>query len=86
MLPRPRIRIPLTLAAGIVVALYFVRSAMRGLDWRVDSADVVVLIAFLVVLAIVAFVRRAQAREAVAGYSADDANRSQPRTGESPAE
>ena len=59
MLPRPRIRIPLWLAVAIVVAIYVVRSAVRGFDFRPDlPADAVIFVLFVIVLAVVAYVRR----------------------------
>jgi hypothetical protein len=59
MLPRPRIRVPLALAAAIVTAIYVLRAALRGFDLRPDMPqDAVVLAAFLVLLSTVAYVRR----------------------------
>lgn len=87
MLPRPRIRIPLSLAVGIVAAVYAVRSAMRGFDWRPDMpTDAVVLVAFLVVLGVVAYVRRTQSHDAHANYSAGDADPTTSGEAGSPAE
>jgi hypothetical protein len=58
MLPRPRIRIPLSLAAAIVAAAYVVRSAMRGFDFRPDMpVDAFAGGLFLLVLGMVAYLR-----------------------------
>ena len=63
MLPRPRIRIPLWLAVAIVVAIYVVRSAVRGFDFRPDlPADAVIFVLFVIVLAVVAYVRHRRRR------------------------
>jgi len=60
MLPRPRIRIPFWLAVAIAVAIYLARSAVRGFDFRPDlPADAVILVLLVIVLASVAYVRRA---------------------------
>jgi hypothetical protein len=59
MLLRPRIRIPLALAAAIAAVLYVLRAALRGFDFRPDMPqDAVALVAFLVLLSAVAYVRR----------------------------
>jgi hypothetical protein len=58
MLPRPRIRMPLSVAVAVVVAIYVVRSATRGFDFRPDlPIDAVVGVAFLFVLGVVAYLR-----------------------------
>jgi hypothetical protein len=58
MLPRPRIRIPLSLAVAIVAAAYVVRSAMRGFDFRPDMPiDAIAAALFLLVLSMVAYLR-----------------------------
>ena len=60
MLHRLSFRLPLGAAAAIVAVIYVIRSAMRGLDFRPDlPTDALVLALFLVVLGIVAFIRRA---------------------------
>jgi hypothetical protein len=74
VLPRPRIRIPLGLAAAIVLMLYAIRSAMRGFDWRLDLPDAIVLVAFIVVLGVVAYLRSTRADDDEGSYSADDAD------------
>ena len=64
MLPRPRIRIPLIVAVAVVLGIYFVRSAMRGFDFRLDMPiDAVVGVSVLVVLGIVAWLRAEQRRD-----------------------
>lgn len=58
MFPRPRIRIPLWSAVGIVTAAYVVRSVIRGFDFRPDlPVDLVVLALLAVVIGLVAFMR-----------------------------
>lgn len=58
MFPRPRIRIPLWSAVGIVAAAYVVRSVIRGFDFRPDlPVDLVVLALLAIVVGIVAFMR-----------------------------
>lgn len=58
MLPRPRIRMPLGVAAAIVVGIYVVRSATRGWDFRLDlPIDAIVGVAFLLVMGAVAYLR-----------------------------
>lgn len=64
MLPRPRIRIPITLAIVIAAALYAVRSALRGFDFRADlPQDAVVGVAFIVMLGAVAYARLRYGRQ-----------------------
>jgi hypothetical protein len=58
MLPRPRFRMPLWVAFGIVALAYVVRSALRGFDFRPDlPLDAIAAVAFLVVAGIVAYIR-----------------------------
>ena len=58
MLHRWSFRLPLWAAVGIVAAVYVVRSATRGFDFRPDlPGDAVVLGLFAIVLGIVAYVR-----------------------------
>lgn len=71
ILPRPRFRLPLRYAVAIVLAIYLVRSIVRGFDFRLDMpVDAVAGVAFLVVLGIVAWLRAEQRRDAIA--EADD--------------
>lgn len=59
MLPRPRFHIRLTTAVAIVLLVYVVRSAIRRFDFRPDlPQDVIVLVAFVVVVLAVAVARR----------------------------
>jgi hypothetical protein len=58
VLPRPKFRIPLSAAVGIVLLAYLARSAIRGFDFRPDlPEDAIVLVAFVVVLLAVAVAR-----------------------------
>lgn len=58
MLPRPRIRMPISLALAIAAGLYLARAALRGFDFRPDMPqDAVALVAFIVLLGAVAYVR-----------------------------
>ena len=60
MFHRWSFRLPLWAAIVIVAAVYVVRSAMRGFDFRPDlPGDAVVLGLFVIVLGIVAYVRTA---------------------------
>ena len=87
MLPRPRFRIPLTVAVLLAVALYAARSALRGFDWRLDlPVDAVVLVAFILVLGVVAYVRRSEADADEKSDSTDAARPDQPTAGRHPAE
>lgn len=66
MLPRPAFRMPLWLAVALAAGVYVTRAVVRGFDFRPDMpADAIVGVAFLLVLAIVAYVRwRTRADEA----------------------
>ena len=56
---RPTIRIPLWAAAGIPVAAYVLRSAIRGWSFRPDlPEDAVVALLLLALIAVVAWIRR----------------------------
>lgn len=58
MLPRPRFRLPIWAAFAILAAIYVGRSALRGFDFRPDMpVDIVVVVAFLVLVAVVTHVR-----------------------------
>jgi hypothetical protein len=73
MLPRPRIRIPFSLAVAIVAAAYVVRSAMRGFDFTPDMPiDAIAAALFLLVLGMVAYMRH-QARSGEDADGGDDA-------------
>ena len=64
MLPRPHFRLPIWATFAIVGAAYVGRSAMRGWDFRLDlPADAVVIAMFVVVVAIVAYIRGIAAEE-----------------------
>ena len=64
MLPRPHFRLPLWAAVAIVAAVYVVRSIVRGMDFRPDlPVDAIVLGLFVLVVAMVAYVRNVVARE-----------------------
>lgn len=58
MLPRPRFRMPIWMAAAAVLGAYVIRSAMRGWDMRPDMPmDAVVLGLAVVVFGAVAWLR-----------------------------
>ena len=60
MLHRWSFRLPLWAAVAIVALIYIGRSAVRGFDFRPDlPGDAVVLVLFVAVLAVLAYVRRA---------------------------
>jgi hypothetical protein len=71
VLPRPRVRIPLWSAVAIVAAAYLVRSFVRG-SLRLDlPLDAVVVVALIIVVGIVAFVRHEDHGDADAGPAPD---------------
>ncbi len=77
MLPRPRFRLPLLAALAIAGAAFVARSVMRGFDFKPDMpTDAVVLVALLVVIALVAYVRADEARH---GQSTEDDDAGPPR-------
>jgi hypothetical protein len=55
----PSLRLPTWAAVGIVAAAYFVRSAMRGWDFRPDlPVDAVILLVLAVILALRWYLQR----------------------------
>jgi hypothetical protein len=74
MIPRPRFRLPLWGAVAAVLVAYLVRSGTRGFDFSLDlPSDAVVILALLVVLPIVGWLRADDARrDAAAGSPADE--------------
>ncbi|HEY5541215.1 MAG TPA: hypothetical protein VIL41_07165 [Coriobacteriia bacterium] len=73
MLPRPRFRLPLWAATVVVAVAYVGRSVLRGMDFRPDwPSDAVVLGLFLLVVAMVAYVRRVVTREDSQDDPSDD--------------
>lgn len=75
MLPRPRMRIPVSLAVAIVAAAYVVRSAMRGFDFRPDMpVDAIAAALFLLVLGMVAYMRHEARADEAADEGADTAD------------
>ena len=65
MLHRWSFRLPLWAGVAIVALIYLGRSAVRGFDFRPDlPGDAVVLVLFVAVLAMVAYVRRAYGDDA----------------------
>jgi hypothetical protein len=64
VLPRPRLKLPIWAAFGIVGAAFVVRSlVIRGGDFTVEASDIAVVALVSVAGALVWFARRQQAAE-----------------------
>ncbi len=64
MIPRPRVRIAIWVAALIVGGAYLIRSVvLRGGDFSLDAADVTALVVFVAGAALVGWSRIRDARE-----------------------
>ena len=73
MLPRPRFRMPLWVAVAIVALVYLGRSVARGFDFRPDlPVDAIVGGLFVLVVGIVAYLRRLDARDDHGSGSGDE--------------
>ena len=71
MIPRPRFRMPLWVAIVLALGAYAVRSAARGFDFTPDiPGDVVVLVALLIVVSVVWWLRADDARRDAAERAA----------------
>jgi len=81
MMPRPRFKMPLWVAAALVAAAFLARSAVRGFDFALDlPSDALVLGLFVAVIAGVAWVRADNARRDDAGPDAPTEDTTDPES------
>lgn len=69
---RPRLRLPIWVAAAVVFGAWAARGVMRGGDFSVNALDLVVLGMMVVALLIVSVMRAREARDTQDGEAQQD--------------